>query len=281
MLLVLFSEIARTMEVGLSNAEWMSRIGYPSYVNSLELHRPRSPARTTTDASSCLSPLGRKTVMKNFKRAEMEAVKRKDREMDAVKRKTRAVTPESVRRRKQRRLKKNGLSKAGEGEDAGSRFSLRDNPVFHWWSGGGSYGTPSLGSSVRREDLAEKLSFDEKKLFEITNKSDRAKLGRAGQLVYLKRMDHELLGTQFQQDDSGRMWILINFFKGSVPFSYREQDAIRSACGPTFSDMEVLVNFFENEAEREACGALCMTQVIVKMVKEEALASGALIYEPK
>ena len=295
------------MEVELSNVGCMNRVGYPKYASVLghPAYPPLPPpshffteyppeTRITTDSSSCLSPLGRKTVMRNFKKAESE--RKGNKVMDTVKRKTRAVSPDAVRRRKQRRLRKNSSS-GNSGRSGGRRRSLsqeQDFPkknfsvdesgesspfftsVFHWWS---SNGKPP--GSARREDLAEKLSFDEKKLFEITNASDRMKLGKAGQLVYLKRADHELLGTQFQQDDSGRMWILINFFKGSVPFSYREQDAIRSACGPTFSDMEVLVSFFENEAERETCGANCMTQVIVKMVKEEALTSGSLIYEPK
>ncbi len=139
-----------------------------------------------------------------------------------------------------------------------------------------------MGSlDTRKSDLAEKLSFDDKMLFEITNKEDKRKVGSVCRLVYLKREQHELLGTQLQQDASGRMWILINFFKGAVSFSYREQDSIRASCGTTFSDMDVFVSLFDTKAEEEECGARCMTQVIVKIVKQEAISSGTLIYEPK
>ncbi|MHA1681391.1 MAG: hypothetical protein ACTSUE_10305 [Promethearchaeota archaeon] len=199
------------------------------------------------------------------------------------KRKPRVLNPEDVRKRKERRKtrqkrRRRSLS-ASKGED--SEGSSDGAGILHWWASAKSFGDRfSPGNMKRTQDLAEKFSFDEKALFEITNNGERKKMGRVGQLVYLKREHHELLGTQFQQDDSGRLWVLVVFFKGSVSFSYRDQDAIRAACGNTFSDMEVIVSFFENEAERKACGAMCMTQIIVKVVKNEAITSGSLIYEP-
>jgi hypothetical protein len=190
------------------------------------------------------------------------------------------MTPDDARRR--RKLRKKARRRGGtHGSPGSDSEDSQGKGLLHWWATATGFGgSGSFGSTRRSQDLAEKFTFDEKVLFEITKKEERRKLGRAGQLVFLKREHHELLGVQFQQDDSGRLWVLVIFFKDSVPFSYREQDAIRAACGTTFSDMEVLVTFFENEAEREACGAMCMTQVIVKVVKEEAITSGSLIYEP-
>jgi hypothetical protein len=277
--------------------DWIDRIYNPDNISALEPKkdsfntRPRSPpvGRIITDTSSCLSPLGRKTVTMNFKRAESERKRQRSEYsssvMEARKRGAgrRALSPEDVRKRKQRRKKRRAMSE--ENTLSSSSSSSGERRFLPWWASGPTW-VPGLGG---RKDagasgslgLAEKFIVDEKKLFEITNTSDRKKMGQAGQLIYLKRENHELLGTQFQQDDTGRLWILVIFFKGSISFTYREQDAVRSACGETFSDMEVVVNFFETEAERKACGAPCMTQVVVKMVKEEAITSGSLIYEPK
>ncbi len=127
-------------------------------------------------------------------------------------------------------------------------------------------------------DLSEKLSFDESTLFEVNNREDRAKIAAVCRRIYLQRENYDLLGTVFQQDESGTMWILINFFKGPVCFSFREQDTIRALCGNTFGDIEVFVTAFETEAEREECGTPFMTQVVVKLVKQEVITSG-LIYE--
>lgn len=296
------------MEVLSENREidWINKIDFTAFIpqtttNSLSL--PYHSARTTTNTSSCLSPLARKTVTKNtIQRLESEKIQERDaterkkrkkkknasttsgmlRESEE-KRRRRALAPEDVRRRKARkktrqRRRKNLSTAKGDvsersGEGSGGGF-------LHWWAAATGLGGISSGSTKKTPDLAEKFSFSDSLLFEITNKDDRKKMGKVGQLIYLKREHHELLGTQFQKDDSGRLWILVAFFKGSVPFSFREQDAIRAACGNGFSNIEVLVTVLENEAETEVCGDACMTMVTVKMVKEEAITNDALTYEP-
>lgn len=241
-----------------------------------------------SSSSSCFSPLARKTITRLYKKgvAHIENQQRKDfMEGDARFENTFSARPSTLSQVVRKR-KKNSLNmgeareRRNRAKDKKRRKGKSDAAVSSWWSVFSSKSKDSQGSDSELEtrSMSELLWFDESKLYDVHETTEKRGIAKVVRKVFQKRASHHLLGTQFSSDAT--LWIIECIFRDTVTFSYRQMDAIRSVYPEAFSDMIVTVQELEGADEEHECGSPFITVVTIKLVKMNVKRREHLVFFP-